>query len=46
MDIFLERHKEAILGVVEGFDERLVQETRDRATEHVAGELHRQIGFF
>ena len=33
-------------GVVEGFDEGLVQETRDRATEHVAGELHRQIGFF
>ncbi len=31
---------------VEGFDDGLVHETRDRATEHIAGELHRQIGFF
>lgn len=31
---------------VEGFDEGLIQETRDRTTEHLASELHRQIGFF
>jgi type IV pilus assembly protein PilM len=31
---------------LEGFDENLVHETRDRTTEHLASELHRQIGFF
>lgn len=31
---------------VEGFDEGLIHETRDRTTEHLASELHRQIGFF
>ena len=31
---------------VEGFDEGVIQETRDRTTEHLASELHRQIGFF
>lgn len=31
---------------VEGFDPNIVAETIDRTTEHVAGELHRQLGFF
>jgi Tfp pilus assembly PilM family ATPase len=31
---------------VAGFDENVVHETLDRATEHIASELHRQLGFF
>lgn len=31
---------------VEGFDQHLLAETRDRTTEHLAAELHRQLGFF
>lgn len=31
---------------VEGYDEHLVGETIERTTEHVASELHRQLGFF
>jgi type IV pilus assembly protein PilM len=31
---------------IEGFDESLIAETIDRTTEHVATELHRQLGFF
>ena len=31
---------------VAGFDESIVHETRDRTTEHLASELHRQLGFF
>ncbi|MFN8390491.1 MAG: type IV pilus assembly protein PilM [Bdellovibrionota bacterium] len=31
---------------IEGFDPNLIHETRDRTTEHLASELHRQIGFF
>ena len=30
---------------VEGFDEALILETRDRTTEHLSGEIHRQLGF-
>lgn len=33
-------------GTVEGYDESLVIETLDRTTEHIASELHRQLGFF
>ncbi len=32
--------------VPDGFDEHMINETLDRTTEHVASELHRQIGFF
>jgi type IV pilus assembly protein PilM len=39
--------EQAKMGFVpEGVDANLVQETLDRTTEHVASELHRQIGFF
>ena len=39
--------EEAKMGVpVEGYDEGLVIETLDRTTEHIASELHRQLGFF
>lgn len=31
---------------VDGFDDHLVAEARDRTTEHMAAELHRQLGFF
>ena len=31
---------------IDGFDAGLIHETRDRTTEHLASELHRQIGFF
>ena len=31
---------------VPGYDESVVNETRDRTTEHVASELHRQLGYF
>ncbi len=35
------------IGVVpEWVDKQLIEETRDRTTEHIAAELHRQIGFF
>lgn len=33
-------------GTVEGYDESLVIETLDRTTDHIASELHRQLGFF
>lgn len=33
-------------GTVEGYDESLVIETLDRTVDHVASELHRQLGFF
>jgi type IV pilus assembly protein PilM len=33
-------------GTVKGYDESLVIETLDRTTEHIASELHRQLGFF
>lgn len=32
--------------IPDGFDENLISETIDRTTEHVASELHRQLGFF
>ena len=32
--------------IPDGVDEHLVTECIDRTTEHVAGELHRQLGFF
>jgi type IV pilus assembly protein PilM len=32
--------------IPEGVESALVQETLDRTTEHIASELHRQIGFF
>ena len=31
---------------IDGYDASLVNETIDRTTEHIAGELHRQLGFF
>ncbi len=31
---------------IEGYEESLVVETLDRTTEHIASELHRQLGFF
>lgn len=31
---------------IAGFDSSLITETLDRTTEHVASELHRQLGFF
>ncbi len=31
---------------VTGYDESVINETRDRTTEHVASELHRQLGYF
>lgn len=33
-------------GTVDGFDENVIHETLDRTTEHIASELHRQLGFF
>ncbi len=33
-------------GAIDGFDENVVHETLDRTTEHIASELHRQLGFF
>ncbi len=30
---------------VEGFDETLILEARDKTTEHLASEIHRQLGF-
>lgn len=30
---------------VDGFDETLILETRERTTEHLASEIHRQLGF-
>lgn len=32
--------------VTQGFDENLVRETIERTTDHVATEIHRQLGFF
>ncbi len=31
---------------VEGYDANLISETLDRTTEHIASEIHRQLGFF
>lgn len=39
--------EEAKVGTsIEGYDDSLIVETLDRTTEHVASELHRNLGFF
>ncbi len=47
MDLKPKEALQAKMGSIpEGVDANLVQETIDRTTEHIASELHRQIGFF
>lgn len=42
----LQAEQTKITGKTEAYDSNLVTETMDRTHEHVASELHRQLGFF
>ncbi len=47
LNMQIKQAEEAKLGKIpDGFDEALIAETIERTTEHVASEIHRQIGFF